>query len=120
AYHTSNLDDPVLLEAAFELEPDLPDAIVKRMRKAWIQRKAGQPLSYQSALRLFKDPRGMNAGTLIEQAGLARDRVGGVEIRERDANFIVANPEATARDVLRLIDMMRSRVQEHFNLELEL
>src|SRR5207244_4727293 len=43
-YHGSNLDDPVLVSAEFELETDHTDAIVKRLRKAWIHRKASQPL----------------------------------------------------------------------------
>jgi UDP-N-acetylmuramate dehydrogenase len=120
AYHWSNLDDPVLLTADFELEPDQTDAIVKRMLKAWIQRKAAQPLSFQAAGRIFKNPRGLNAAGLIVQAGLARTRVGGAEISERDANFIVAHPGASACDVLRLIDLVRSRVHERFGVELEL
>lgn len=116
----SNLDDPVLLAAEFELEIDQPDPIVKRMRKAWIQRKASQPLSFQPTGRMFKNPRGLSAAALIEQTGLAKTRVGGAEISERDANFVVAHPGTTARDVLRLIDLVRSRVQERFNVELEL
>ena len=120
AYHWSNLDDPVLLTAEFELEPDNPDAIVKRMRRAWILRNAGQPLTYQAAGRIFKNPRGLSAAALIEQAGLAKTRVGGAEVSERDASFIVVQPGATTRDVLRLIDLVRSRVQERFGVELEL
>jgi UDP-N-acetylmuramate dehydrogenase len=120
AYRWSNLDDPVLLTAEFELENDDPDAIVKRMRKAWIQRKASQPLSFQAAGRIFKNPRGLSAAALIEQAALAGTRVGGAEVSERHANFIVAQAGATARDVLRLIDLIRSRVQERFHVELEL
>lgn len=116
----SNLDEPVLLSAEFELEVDQPDAIVKRMRKAWIHRKAGQPLSFQAAGRIFKNPRGFSAAALIEQAGLARTKVGGAEISERDANCIMAHPGASARDVLRLIDLVRSRVRERFNVDLEL
>ncbi len=119
-YRWSNLDDPVLLAAEFELEPDQPDAILKRMRKAWIQRKAGQPLSFQAAARIFKNPPGFSAGALVEQAGLGKTRVGGAEISERDANFIVAHPGTTARDVLRLMDLVRSRVQERFGVGLEL
>jgi UDP-N-acetylmuramate dehydrogenase len=119
-YQWSNLDDPVLLGAEFELETDSPDALVKRMRKAWIQRKARQPLSFQAAGRIFKDPRGLSAAALIEQAGLAKTKVGGAEVSERDANFIVVHPGAGARDVLRLIDLIRSRVHERFNVELEL
>jgi UDP-N-acetylmuramate dehydrogenase len=119
AYHWSNLDDPVLLTAEFELERESADAIVKRMRKSWILRKASQPLSFQSAVRFFKNPRGLSAAALIEQTGLAKTRVGGAEVSERDASYIQVHPGATARDVLRLVDLVRSRVQERFNVELE-
>lgn len=115
----SNLDDPVLLSAGFQLESDSADAIVKRMRKAWIARKATQPLSFQAAARIFKNPRGLSAAALIEQTGLARTRVGGVEVSDRDANYFVVQPGASSRDVLRLIDLVRSRVQERFNVTLE-
>src|SRR5262245_52095740 len=120
APHFSNLDDPVLLSAEFLLEPDNPDAIVKRMRRAWIQRKASQPLTFQSAARLFRDPRGLAAAALITQAGLARTRVGGAEVSERDPNYVVVHSGATGRDVLRLIDLIRARVQERFHVDLEL
>jgi UDP-N-acetylmuramate dehydrogenase len=120
AYRWSNLDDPVILAADFELELDQPEAIVKRMRKAWIQRKAARPLSFESAVRMFQDPRGQSAAQLIEQAGLAKTRVGGAEISDRDANFVVAHPGTAARDVLRLMDLVRSKVQEHFQIELEM
>lgn len=120
AYRWSNLDDPVLLNVDFELEHDDADAIVKRMRRAWIQRKASQPLSFQAAGRIFKNPRGLSAATLIEQAGLAKARVGGAEVSDRNPNFIVAHPGASARDVLRVIDMVRSRVKESVSVDLEL
>jgi UDP-N-acetylmuramate dehydrogenase len=117
--HASNLDDPVLLAVEFALEPDTPDAIVKRMRKAWILRKGGQPLGFQSAGRVFKNPRGLSARELLEQAGLSRTRVGGAEVSDRDPNYIVVHSGASSRDVLRLIDLMHSRVREKFNLDLE-
>src|SRR6266481_1523569 len=118
--HGCNLDDPILLAVELELDSDQPDAIHKRMLKAWIHRKAAQPLSFQAAGRIFRNPRGMSAGKLIEQAVPAKTRVGGAEISERDSNFIVAHPGACARDVRRLIDLARSRVKEKFNVELEL
>ncbi len=120
AYRWSNLDDPVVVSADFELEPDAADAIVKRMRKAWIQRKAGRPLSFQAAARLFKDPRGFSAPALIEQAGLRGTKVGGVELSDRDANYVVAHAGAYTRDVLRLVELVRARVRERFGVELEL
>jgi UDP-N-acetylmuramate dehydrogenase len=117
--HVSNLDDPVLLAAEFALEADAPNAIVKRMRKAWILRKAAQPLSFQSAGRVFKNPHGLSAAALLEQADLARTRVGGAQVSDRDANYIIVHPGATTRDVLRLMELMRARVLERFNVELE-
>jgi len=120
AAHWSNLDDAVLVLAELELDSDDPGAIVRRMRKAWIQRKASQPLSFQAAARIFKDPRGYSAAELIEQAGLAGTRVGGAEISDRDASYIIAHSGASSRDVLRLIDLARSRVDERFHVELEL
>jgi UDP-N-acetylmuramate dehydrogenase len=119
-YGSSNLDEPVILTGEFELEKDSESAIVKRMRKAWIQRKASRPFSFQAAARLFKDPRGLNAAALIEQAGLGGTRVGAAEVSDRHTNYVVASAGCTARDVLRLIELVRSRVLERFHLELEL
>jgi UDP-N-acetylmuramate dehydrogenase len=116
----SNLDDAVILSAEFELEADRLEAIDKRIRRAWIQRKAAQPPTFQAAGRIFKNPRGFIAAALIEGAGLAKTRVGGAEVNERDANFIVAHPGTSTRDVLRLIDLVRSRVRERYNVDLEL
>jgi UDP-N-acetylmuramate dehydrogenase len=114
------LDDPVLLSAEFDLEPERPESIVKRLRKSWIQFKATQPFSYQSAARIFKNPPGLNASALIEQTGLIGTKVGAATVSDRNANYIVVEPAAVARDVLRLIDLVRTRVQERFHLELEL
>lgn len=119
-YRQTNLDEPVILAGRFELEPDDPEAIIKRMRKNWITKKASQPLSFQSAGCIFKNTRGLSAALLIEQTGLKGTKVGGAEVSERHANFIVASPGCTARDVLRLIDLIRSRVSERFGVELEL
>jgi UDP-N-acetylmuramate dehydrogenase len=116
----SSLDEPVLLAAEFELEADAPAAVVKRLRKAWIQHKASQPFSYQASARLFRNPPGLSAIGLIEQAGLVGTRVGGAQVNDRNANYVVADPGTTARDVLKLIELIRDRVQEQFRIELEL
>src|SRR5207248_10768247 len=89
------LDDPLLLSAEFDLEPERPESIVKRLRKSWIQFKATQPFSYQSAARIFKNPPGLNAAALIEQTGLVGTRVGAALVSERNANYIVAETGAT-------------------------
>ena len=114
------LDDPVLLSAEFDLEPERAESIVKRLRKSWIQYKATQPFSYQSAARIFKNPPGLTAAALIEQTGLIGTRVGAAAVSDRNANYFVVEPGATTRDVLRLIELVRTRVQDRFHLELEL
>ncbi|RPI77549.1 MAG: UDP-N-acetylmuramate dehydrogenase, partial [Planctomycetaceae bacterium] len=119
-YRASSLNEPILLAAEFELQPEDPDEITRRMRKLWIMKKATQPLTFQSAGCIFKNPRGMSAGLLIDQAGLKGTRIGNVEISDRHANFIVTHPGATARDVFRLIDLARSKVGEQFGVELDL
>ncbi|MBX3412066.1 MAG: UDP-N-acetylmuramate dehydrogenase [Pirellulales bacterium] len=119
AYRESSLDDLVILEAEFELEKDDPTELTKRMQKQWIVKKASQPLGHQSAGCIFKNPRGISAGMLVDQAGLKGHRIGGAEVSERHANFIVSDESATSQDVLRLIELVRDRVAERFGVELE-
>jgi UDP-N-acetylmuramate dehydrogenase len=119
-YRESNIDELVILEATFSLQPGDPQEITRRMRKLWIMKKATQPLSFQSAGCIFKNPRGLSAGSLIEQAGLKGIRVGNAEISDRHANFIVTHPNARSEDVLRLVDLARSKVSEQFGVDLEL
>ncbi len=113
-------DDAIVLGAEFQLESDDPNSILKRLRRSWINRKGHQPLSFQAAGKIFKDPRGATADQLISEAGLVGQRVGGAEVSERHANYIIAHPGATARDILRLIDLIRTRVAEHGSQTLQL
>jgi UDP-N-acetylmuramate dehydrogenase len=119
AYRQSNLDELVILAGEFQLEPDDPTALTKRMQKHWIVKKSNQPLSHQSAGCVFKNPRGMSAGMLIDQAGLKGARIGGAEVSDRHANFITADPGTTSEDVLKLIDLLKERVAERMGVELE-
>ncbi len=119
AYRESSLDELVILGADFELERDDPAELTKRMQKQWIVKKANQPLGHQSAGCIFKNPRGMSAGMLIDQAGLKNTRVGNAEVSDRHANFIVADQGATAKDVLALIEQVRERVTERLGINLD-
>ncbi|MBI1312974.1 UDP-N-acetylmuramate dehydrogenase [bacterium] len=120
AYRKSSINELVVLEAEFQLKAGAPDEITQRMRKLWIMKKASQPLASQSAGCIFKNPRGLSAGALIDQSGLKGARVGNAEISDRHANFIVTHDGATADEVLRLIDVVRSKVAEQFGVDLEL
>ena len=82
--------------AEFELEADSAEAIVKRMRKAWIQRKAAPAVQLPGGRRGCSRTRAAcSAAALIEQAGLAGTRVGGAEVSDRNANYVIAHPGAT-------------------------
>jgi len=119
AYRQSSLDELAILEAQFELEEEDPIEVTKRMQKAWIVKKANLPMAHENTGCIFKNPRGMSAGMLIDQCGLKGEHVGGVEVSLRHANFFVAKPGATAKDVLQLIDVIRNRVAERMGVELE-
>lgn len=110
--HASDLDEPVVLWVEFALDPTPADALLKRMRKAWIVRKQHEPLSFQAGVRLFRDPPGTTAAAVIDRAGLAKTRVGGAELSDRNANYAVAHPGTTAADILALIDKVRGRVRD--------
>jgi UDP-N-acetylmuramate dehydrogenase len=120
AYRQSSLDDLVILEASCQLEEDDPRELTQRMQKQWISRKASQPMGHQCAGCVFKNPRGASAGELIDDAGLKGTRIGGAVVSDRHANFILAEPECTAQDVLRLIELVRGQVRDRMGIDLEL
>ena len=119
-YRHSSINELVVIECTFALATGDVDETLKRMRKLWIMRKATQPMAHQSAGCIFKNPRGISAGSLVEQAGLKGESVGGAEISDRHANFIVTAPEATSDDVLQLIERARGQVTQQFGVDLEL
>jgi UDP-N-acetylmuramate dehydrogenase len=119
AYRQSSLDELVILEAQFELEEEDPVEVTKRMQKQWIIKKASLPMAHENTGCIFKNPRGMSAGMLIDQCGLKGEQVGGAEVSQRHANFFIAHHGATTKDVLQLIDVVRNRVAERMGVELE-
>lgn len=117
--HSSDLDEPVILWVEFGLERDSPEAILKRMKRAWILRKAAEPLSFQLAVRMFHNPVGQSAAKLIERTGLAKTRVGSAEISERNGNYAIAHPGTTAKDLLQLLEQVKQRVQQGHGITLQ-
>lgn len=108
----------VVLSATLSLTPDDGGAAA-RQTEYMQRRKAKQPLSYPSAGSVFKRPPGHFAGALIESAGLKGARIGGAQVSELHAGFIINLGDATADDVLRLIEHVRTRVREVHGVELE-
>ncbi len=121
-YRTSNVSARFILEVELRLLPDSVSAINKRMKKIWIAKKNSQPTSAATAGCAFKNPRGLAAGLLIEQAGLKGTAVGGAAVSRKHANFIVVRDKkkTKAADVLALIELVRKAVKDRFDVYLEL
>ncbi len=109
----------VVLSARFELKEDDPAAILVRMKELNARRRDKQPLNYPSAGSTFKRPEGHFAGALIEGAGLKGRRVGGAQVSEKHAGFIVNAGGATASDVLALIRVVQDAVLARDGVRLE-
>lgn len=119
AHRESSLDELVILTADFQLEPEDSEELTKRMQKLWIVNKAAQPVRDQCTAMVFKDPGGITAAGLIEQSGLKGASVGSAELSDRNANFIVTQPDASSSDVLNLIHHLRDGVLERTGVELD-
>lgn len=84
------------------------------------KRRESQPLEYKNAGSVFKNPTGYYAGELIDKCGLKGYNVGGAYVSNKHANFIINKDNATSEDILSLIDIIKSRVKEEYNVDLEL
>lgn len=118
-YRKSAVGDNIVLAAELELKEDDPAEVRKRFDEYFAIKQATQPLAEHSAGCIFKNPSGKSAGALIDQAGLKGTSCGAASVSEKHANFIVAKKGATATDVIRLIDVVRDRVRNVCNTELE-
>ena len=118
-YRHTNIASRFILGATLELEPEDPDRIMRRMKEIWMYKRNTQPLNTKNCGCMFKNPRGLSAGALIDQAGLKGMCVGGAEVSTKHANFIVAHPGCTADDVLKLVKIIREKVYEKNEIHLE-
>lgn len=108
-----------ILSAVLELRPDDPARIRTRMDDLAFRRRDKQPIDLPSAGSTFKRPAGHFAGKLIEEAGLRGMAVGGAQVSEKHAGFIVNRGGATCADVRELIALVQRTVLEKFGIELE-
>lgn len=109
-----------VLEVILELAPGKPEEIRKRMDELAAKRKEKQPLEFASAGSTFKRPEGYFAGKLIEDAGLKGYTVGGAQVSEKHAGFVINRGDATAGDIYRLCCDVKDRVKEQTGVSLEM
>lgn len=119
--HSAVIENPgtVVLETEIELTPGNREDIEETMRALAAKRKASQPLELPSAGSVFKRPQGHFVGAMVQELGLKGRTVGGAQVSEKHAGFIVNVGGATAADVLDLIGIVRSEVQKAFGVCLE-
>ena len=111
--------DAVVLRAVLTLEAGEPAAIREKMDELMARRKASQPLEYPSAGSTFKRPEGYYAAALIDQCGLKGLTVGGAQVSEKHAGFIINRGGATCADVTALMTEIQKRVWEATGVRLE-
>ena len=105
------------LEAIFRLDPEVTPSM-DTMKAMLERRKTTQPLGLPSCGSVFRNPPGDYAARLIEAAGLKGYRIGGAEVSEKHANFIINRDEATATDIEELIEHVRQTVRDVHGIEL--
>ena len=118
--HSSFADNgEIVVRATFRLKKAPRGEIRAAMDDYMTRRKTKQPLNFPSAGSVFRRPEGYFAGKLIEDAGLKGYAVGGAQVSEKHAGFIVNQGGATAEDVKALIAHIRKTVFERFGVRLE-
>ena len=109
----------LILSAVFQLNPGDTTQIREEMKDINSRRRVSQPLEYPSAGSTFKRPEGYYAGKLIQDSGLKGFFIGGAEVSEKHAGFIINKGNATAKDVRNLVEHVRKKVHEDSGVWLE-
>ena len=115
----SDRPEGVVLHAVVQLTPGDPEAIREKMRELMGRRKASQPLEWPSAGSTFKRPEGYFAGPLIEGCGLKGYTVGGAQVSENHAGFVINRGGATCADILAVIEHVQDTVERVHGVRLE-
>ncbi|WP_102399065.1 UDP-N-acetylmuramate dehydrogenase [Haloimpatiens massiliensis] len=109
----------IVLKVTFKLHMGDKERIMNRISELASRRKEKQPLEYPSAGSTFKRPEGYFAGRLIEESNLKGVSVGGAQVSEKHAGFVINKGCATAKDILDLIELVKEKVKENFGVELQ-
>ena len=109
----------MILSGVFRLQKGEPEKIAEKMRELNAKRREKQPLDLPSAGSAFKRPEGGFAAALIDEAGLKGYAVGGAQVSEKHAGFVVNTGSATSHDVYDLMMHIRRTVWEHSKVALE-
>lgn len=121
-YRTSflqNHKDYICLEATIVLKKGDKDQIINLIEERKVRRLMSQPLEYPSAGSVFRNPENDYAGRLIEEIGYKGKQIGGAQVSEKHANFIINKNGATGEEVKQLITNIQNEIKEKYNVELK-
>ena len=120
-YRYSNIPERnlIVIEATLAFTPGDRNEITAKMKELNARRAAKQPLEYPSAGSTFKRPKGYFAGKLIQEAGMQGYTVGGAQVSEKHAGFVINKGGATARDIWQLTCDVREAVAMRAGVWLE-
>ncbi|MBQ9072451.1 MAG: UDP-N-acetylmuramate dehydrogenase [Bacilli bacterium] len=121
-YRTSFLQknkDYICLEATITLIKGNAEEIMELINERKKRRVETQPLEYPSAGSVFRNPEGDFAGRIIEEIGYKGKSIGGAQVSEKHANFIINTGSATGEDVKKLINEIKDKVKDKYNIELK-
>ena len=124
-YRSTNITDPIILWATFQVTPSDPVALRQRVKEIFTYKKSTQPLADKSAGCMFKNPvpegktERVSAGAIIDQAGLKGHRVGTAEVSDRHANFITIDRGGKADDAIALAHEIARIVLEKTGVRLD-
>lgn len=110
--------DFICVEVTLSLEYEDKEIIKHRMLDRRDRRISSQPINMPSAGSVFRNPEGLSAGKLIEDIGLKGYTIGGAQVSEKHANFIINTSNATYEDIISLIDYIKEKVKEKYNIDL--
>lgn len=110
--------DYIIVAATLNLHRGDKAEILEKVSKRRVKRIETQPLDMPSAGSVFRNPEGMSAGALIEKCGLKGYNINGAEVSEKHANFIVNKGGATGEDIVKLINKVKNKVKEEYDIEL--
>lgn len=112
-------ESKIIVKAKLKLTKATKQEIQSKMDEYREKRIETQPLNYPSAGSTFKRGNGFVTARLIDEAGLKGYKIGGAQVSEKHAGFIINTGDATAKDVLDLIDYVKQKVYEKFNVKIE-
>ncbi|QGT99413.1 UDP-N-acetylenolpyruvoylglucosamine reductase [Candidatus Syntrophocurvum alkaliphilum] len=109
----------IIVKAQIKLNPGNKEEILTKMRTFSKQRREKQPIEWPSAGSVFKRPEGLYVGPMVEKMGLKGFTIGGAQVSEKHAGFIINSGNATANDVLALIEHIKKRAVTEYNVSLQ-